>query len=178
MPLTPLHLGPALLLGYPLARRLDVPTLLLASVALDVRAWSVILGPLSGPVHGPLHTLVGATAFAVALAGVVSALRPKLPASVRWVSAVQRRLSPHREPVSRRDGRRVLAGALVGVYSHVLLDAVVHDDVRPFFPAESNPLLGVAPETAVDALCVATGLLGVVLWTTRIRWNNAYDDRR
>ena len=166
MPLTPLHLGPALLLAYPLVRRLDVPTLLLASVAVDVRVWLVILGPLDGRVHGPLHTVLGATAFAVALAGVVYALRPRLPTPERWG------LAP------RRNGRRAVAGALVGAYSHVLLDAVVHEDMRPFYPVESNPLLGVAAETAVDAICVATGVVGVALWVTRIRGSNAYHDRR
>lgn len=167
MPLTPFHLGPALLLGYLFFRYLDVPTLLLVSVAIDVRVWLVILGILPGRVHGPLHTFLGGTAFALAFAVIAYVLRPRIPTPPRWGF------------LPRRSSRRIVAGSLIGVSVHVLLDAPMHDDMRPFYPVEANPLLGVTSDLVLYAVCVVAGILGAVLWVRRIlRGSNAYDAGR
>lgn len=68
MPFTLFHFGPALLLGVLFYRWLDLPTLLVSSVIVDVRAALVVFGPLDGPVDGILTTFVGGTVVAVILA--------------------------------------------------------------------------------------------------------------
>jgi len=152
MPLTPFHLGPALLIGVALYRWLDLPTLLAASVVIDVRAALVVFGPLGGPTHGILTTFVGATVVALALAAGVLAL----PQPVQSLLAYGRLASTaERAPV--------LAGALVGTYSHVALDSLLYADARPLFPLAGNPLLreGVVL-VPVYGGCALAGLLGVV----------------
>lgn len=151
MPLTPFHLGPALVLGVVLFRWLDLPTLLAASVVIDVRAALVVFGPLDGPIHGILTTFVGGTAVAFALAAGVLALPDRLQ-SLLDVG----RLAPTAEPAP------VLAGALVGTYSHVVLDSLLYSDAQPFFPLAGNPLhqTGVI-FVPVYAGCLLAGLLGI-----------------
>lgn len=55
-------------------------------------------------------------------------------------------------------------GALVGAISHVLLDAVVHEDVRPFWPfIKENPLYINNSLEVVTYLCLCVILIHVLL---------------
>ncbi|QLH79759.1 hypothetical protein HZS55_21765 [Halosimplex rubrum] len=155
MPLTPFHLGPALFLGALAPRRLDLPTLLIASVVIDVRAALVVFGPLGGPVHGFLTTVLGATVVATLVAGVVLALPARLDGLVDRV-----------RPGATATPAAVAAGALVGAWSHVLLDATLYADVTPFFPLPGNPFL-LGAFGLVYGGCVAAGVVGISLLAAR-----------
>lgn len=155
MPLTPFHLGPALLLGVSLRRRLDLPTLLAGSVLVDVRAALVVFGPLDPPVHGILTTFAGGTVVAVALGAAIAALPGR----------VQEALDRGRLGRTGSTGP-IVAGALAGVYSHVVLDALLYTDVEPFYPLAGNPFL-VGDFALVYGGCVVAGLLGVAIATVR-----------
>jgi membrane-bound metal-dependent hydrolase YbcI (DUF457 family) len=62
----------------------------------------------------------------------------------------------------------VAVGAIAGTLSHVLLDSVMHPDVRPFAPFnDSNPLLGALPVHALHWSCVAFGFVGLVVLGVR-----------
>jgi membrane-bound metal-dependent hydrolase YbcI (DUF457 family) len=51
--------------------------------------------------------------------------------------------------------RAVVLGAAVGVYSHVLLDSIMHRDIRPLAPfSDTNPLLGVISLSALHWSCL------------------------
>ncbi len=55
-------------------------------------------------------------------------------------------------------------GGALGVYSHVFLDAIMHPDARPwapFFP--DNPFVGLISVGGLNALCVASLLVGIIL---------------
>ncbi len=80
MPVTPFHLGPALLLAALLYRRIDLPTVLLASVVIDVRATLVMVGVLTGSLHGILTTFAGATVVAAVTAAAVWPVRSRIDA--------------------------------------------------------------------------------------------------
>ena len=60
------------------------------------------------------------------------------------------------------------AGALVGTISHILLDAVMHVDVRPFWPfVAANPMQGWVSIEALQWGCVAAGVAGLALLAAR-----------
>lgn len=159
MPLTPFHLGPALLLGTLLPRRLDLPTLLVASVIVDVRVALVLAGLLGGRTHGILTTFLGGTVVALLVAGVVLALPP----SVQSLVDHGRLAATDTTPV-------VIAGALVGTFSHVVLDSVLYFDARPLYPSDWNPfLLGPSAYGPTYAGCVVAGVLGLALFVRRHR---------
>lgn len=62
----------------------------------------------------------------------------------------------------------ILGAALVGVYSHVLLDSTLYTDARPFFPLDLNPfLLSDVTFVLVYGGCVLAGVLGIVLFAVR-----------
>ena len=159
MPFTPFHLGPALLLGAVLGRRLDLPTLLVSSTIVDVRAALVVFGPLDGPVHGILTTFAGGTGVALLVAGAATGLPQPLRSALDRVRFA-------REPSTSS----VAAAALVGAYSHVVLDSMLYTDARPLFPVRWNPfLLDGARFVSVYAGCVIAGVLGVAIFAVRYR---------
>ena len=83
MPFTPLHLGPGLLLGMIFTRWVNLPSILLASVIVDVRAiyFALFVGDLSN-LHGFFHTFVGATVLGLLTIVLIWILRrPLLKAS-------------------------------------------------------------------------------------------------
>ncbi len=64
MPITPFHLGPALLLGILFG--LNIPAVLVGSVILDLEALYLLLGG-AGYLHGFFHSYIGASIVSVAL---------------------------------------------------------------------------------------------------------------
>jgi membrane-bound metal-dependent hydrolase YbcI (DUF457 family) len=59
-------------------------------------------------------------------------------------------------------------GAFVGTYSHVLLDSIMHTDVRPMYPfRDVNDLVGIEK---LDAPCLALGVIGVLITLTVSFW--------
>ena len=58
----------------------------------------------------------------------------------------------------------VAIGATAGTFSHVLLDSVMHPDIRPFAPfSDSNPLFGAISVQALHWSCVVSGLVGIAV---------------
>jgi membrane-bound metal-dependent hydrolase YbcI (DUF457 family) len=52
-------------------------------------------------------------------------------------------------------------GAYVGTLSHIVLDAIMHSDMRPWWPFTSNnALLGYIPLSELHVMCLALGLAG------------------
>ena len=55
-------------------------------------------------------------------------------------------------------------GAIAGTYSHVVLDSLMHADMRPFAPfSDANPLLGAVFLNTLHGFCLLAGLVGVVV---------------
>lgn len=105
--------------------------------------------------HGLSHTLVGA--LVIALIATASG-KPIGNWALSWARI------PH-VPIT---WRVALFSALVGAFSHVLLDAVMHADMQPLWPfSVHNPLLGVLSVPRLHGLCLALGLVGAGLMAWR-----------
>lgn len=168
MPLTPFHFGPTLLFGYPLRRRLDLGTFLVASVILDVHATLVFFGILSGSQHGPLHnTLLGAFAVALVFAGIVLLFSRQFPWVAHHVSS-----RPESAPC-------VILASVAGTWSHVILDAFTHPEMQLFYPLAGNPLYGLIDPFIIYGLCalsflLVVGLVGITIIRTVQKHGLAY----
>ncbi len=136
MPLTPFHLGPALLLGLIFRKRLELAPLLISSVAPDIEPLLVMILNLNYPLHGFLHTYLGGSLLAVLLH--FSAERTKI-IKASFISS------------------------LLGVYSHILLDSFLYYDITPFFPLEINPFLHRLSFFEVYAICSIMLLIAALL---------------
>lgn len=148
MPVTPFHFGPGLLVKAAAPTRFSFTAYALANVVIDIESGVNLLTGQT-PVHAQVHTFVLGVPVGLALGLLVClgarALRvrgPRLAAAI-WGGG--------------------LGGAL-----HILLDGVMHRDIRPFWPfTDANPLLRVVGLQALHLFCVATGVLGLAWLAAR-----------
>ena len=172
MPITPVHLGPALAVKAVAPRYFSFLVFAFTQAAIDSEVAPYVFAG-KWPVHGFLHTYLGASLVA-AITVVLG--RPLLERAIRlWNRLVPR----NGKSVFRIEPRIPLvaasSGALIGGYSHVFLDSFVHSDVRPFAPwSESNALLQVMSADRLVLTCVLLGVLGgAVLLVARLRGRRA-----
>ena len=170
MPFTPFHLGPALAAKAASPRHLSFLVFASTQVVIDAEVGFYMVRGL-WPVHRFLHTYLGATLVAVA---AVVLGRPLLGLAIRgWnrLAAASRRGDLRIEPSIPFVA--ALSGALSGGYSHVLLDSVMHRDMRPFAPwSDSNGMLHLMSVDHLYLLCVALGALGGIALLASRLWSS------
>jgi len=107
------------------------------------------------PVHRFLHTFVGAAlvgAMTMALFMFMRWLVRKAPLP-NWFEWQQLTLAP------------VIVGALLGSFSHIVLDGIMHADMHPFAPwSDANPFLHAVSLSTLHWACIVTGVAGVLIW--------------
>lgn len=147
MPFTPFHSGPGTLFKAIGGERFSFMIFGGSQVLMDVEPLVRIVRG-DAVVHGISHTVAGA--FVVALASGAVGLPLGNVALRHWsVSG------------SIIGWRTALISALVGTYSHIVLDAVMHRDIHPLWPiTQANDFLGIISVGALHVLCVVSGLLG------------------
>lgn len=150
MPFTPIHLGPGLVFKAIGGRRFSFMVFGGAQVLMDIEP---LVGILRGwPVlHGYTHTLLGALVIGT-VAGIVG--RPISEFALR-------RLRIAHPPFTWGAS---FAGAYVGTFSHVALDAVMHADMTPFWPLlAGNAWLGAVSIETLHLACYVLAGLGLLL---------------
>ncbi|PTT88070.1 hypothetical protein DBR42_10430 [Pelomonas sp. HMWF004] len=147
MPITPFHFGPGAALQALAPRHISFLSFVAANVLIDVESlYNLVHG--RHPVHAFFHTYVGATLVALALVVAFWLLRR---------AGVQRLL-----PALTL--RQVTLGALLGAWSHVLLDSVMHADIQPLQPlSAANGLLGWVSLSALHWGCLACGVVALLM---------------
>ena len=156
MPFTPLHLGPALILGYFLKSRIHWPTLIITSVIVDLEPLAVILLDLSNyPIHGYLHTLASAILLGSLVSLVMWLLRNHFSNLFKVLALTTARnysLSSY-----------VVAG-FSGWALHTLLDSPLYSDIRPLYPLDTNPLYNPGLSEAIISSCFYLTLAGFIIY--------------
>ena len=159
MPFTPFHFGPGALLHAAAPRKVSFLAFAAANVLVDIEPGYFMLTG-QDPLHRFFHTYLGVTLVALAtwvlIAAALRAARAvRLPNPFEWQGL---RLGP------------VAVGAVLGAYSHILLDSVMHADIRPLAPfSQANPLYLALPLDDLHRWCVAAGLVAIVLLVVR-KW--------
>lgn len=156
MPVTPFHFGLGAVLHGAAPRHLSFLSFCAASVLIDVESvWNLL--HQREPVHAFFHTYVGATLAGLATAGLCRLW-------LRW----RRRADAGALP--RPLARAATLGALLGAWSHVALDSVMHADIRPLAPfSEANPLFRLIALPELHLLLVGLGVLGgMAVWLRRL----------
>lgn len=165
MPLTPFHMGAALLFKPALGRRMSLGVFAIVQVVIDLEpGWK--LATHRWPVHGPTHTLLGVLALAIVgtLIGrpACAALYPRLR---RWLASPDAATRRWLAEIEAPSWSAASCGALLGGLTHLLLDAVIHGDLQPFAPwTAANPLLVEGSFAAMHAGCALAGVAGAVAW--------------
>lgn len=157
MPITPFHLLAATPIKAIAPRAFSWSVFALVNVVIDIEPITYFLIPLN-PAHRFFHTIIGATLIAVLCAVngrrfcefTIEILNDELKS--KWLT-------------SEISISKVAAwsGALIGAWSHLLLDSFMHDDIKPLSPfSDQNVLLGMMPLSTLHTICFASGLLGLV----------------
>jgi membrane-bound metal-dependent hydrolase YbcI (DUF457 family) len=142
LPFTPFHFGPGALVHSAAPKHISFLAFCGANVLVDVEPLYFMLTH-QYPIHRFFHTYVGATVAAAIVVGVF---------------ALVRKLTP------RLSVRAVALGAIIGTYSHVLLDSLMHADMHPFAPfSDRNPLLGAVFLNTLYGFCLLAGVVGAIV---------------
>lgn len=160
MPLTPFHIGPAVLFGLILFRFISLPAFVIGSVIVDIEPFFVLLFGLDLPLHGFFHSFVGGSVAAFFVFFVMMRLDGRIQ-KVMEIFRVKQESSSF----------GVLSGAFLGVYLHIFLDSFLYTDIRPFFPAEVNPLYGLFSGHEIYLFCVAGFVFGIFLYGYKVSRN-------
>ena len=160
MPVTPFHLLAIIPLKAIAPRSFSWSVFALTNVVIDLEPITYYLITLY-PSHGFFHTIIGATLIAILCAThgrrlcelAIKTLHGELQdKEVKWLGKAS------------IGNTAAWSGALIGAWSHLLLDSFMHEDIKPFSPfTDANPLLGVISVGTLNALCVVSGLLGVAM---------------
>ena len=164
MPITPLHMGPALLGKAALDRRFSLIAFGMAQILMDMEPLLGLL--LHWPrLHGLSHTLLMAIPIGLLAAWLGKVLSPLLLA--RWRTELRAwKLGWLEDPLPSRAA--LVWGGLLGSFSHLLLDALMHGDMTPLWPfSAANPLYELTTYEQVEWLCLGAGVLGGGLWVWR-----------
>ena len=156
MPFTPFHFGPSLLIGLIFFPLLYLPAILFGSVIVDLEPLSFYL--LGLPVlHLFFHTFLGATISALILAFFVYLLRGVL-GDIMTAFQLPQIASP----------LNITFAALVGAYSHILLDAFLYPEMQPFWPLLGNPFLGLVSSSTVYLFCILCFVVAIPVYIFQI----------
>lgn len=155
MPFTPFHMGPGIL----------IKAILQGSFSLMVFGWSQIIMDLQplwvlinghGHLHGFSHTFVGATLLAI-FSALTGKYLSELGLKIIGISKTGN--------IIEISWFISFTSAFVGCFSHVVLDAIMHSDVEPFYPFTlSNQFLGALSVANLHKLCLYSGLVGTVIY--------------
>jgi len=161
MPFTPFHMGPGLAAKAVLGRHLSLMVFGFSQVAIDVEPLVRIVRG-DAVVHGITHTYFGAA--------LVAAISVGLGRPICQILLNHWAPDPRAPFLNALTGARLIGwpaaivGALVGTYSHVLLDSVMHADMRPFSPiSDANVALRLISVGGLHVLCVVSGVFGALL---------------
>ena len=157
MPFTPLHFGPGGAIHALAPHHISFTAFVVANVIVDTEPFYYILTKQE-PLHRFLHTYVGATLVTVAtillfiLARKIAPLT-KLPNVFHWQELTL---------------RQAAIGAGAGCYSHILLDSVMHADIRPLAPfSQTNALYLLVSIDQLNSYCLWAGVASVVVLAGR-----------
>ncbi len=129
------------------------------NVLIDVESLYNLLNHHSR-IHTFFHTYVGATLAAIATVLVFMPLRWLACKLHRWPVLSWRVLS-----VSS-----VLVGALLGAWTHVILDSIMHADITPLAPfSQSNALYRIISLRSLHLACLIAGGAALIWWMLRYK---------
>ena len=149
MPVTPFHVGPALLLGILVFPALYMPGLILGAVIVDIEPFLYLSQGVGAHPHGITHTYLGGAVVGVVLGLILFSLR----------KIINRLMKPIKLGQKSSIGN-IIASSVLGVYSHVLFDSFLYSDVEPLFPLKVNHVHEMFRWNEVYTFCIITLLLG------------------
>jgi membrane-bound metal-dependent hydrolase YbcI (DUF457 family) len=160
MPFTPFHFGPGLAVKVAAPRYFSFSVFVFSQVLIDVEPLYYLLRG-EAPVHRFFHTYLGATAIAAA-----SYLLGR-PLCALGLAVFRRtfgwRMSDLLEAMRLISPTAAMSAAIIGAYSHVALDCIMHAEMHPLAPwSDVNPLFGSISVSELHLYCIVAGVVGLI----------------
>jgi len=167
MPFTPFHFGPGLAIKGLIPNQFSLTTFALANVVMDIepayRMWRI-----QTPLHGFSHTLTGALVIAAG-----TALLGRYAINHAW--RYYQRLTSEGDVTFSITPLQAWLSALLATGSHLLLDAVMHEDIHPFAPlTDANPLLMTEWMLQLHLACILAAMFGMLLILARAAFQHEH----
>lgn len=163
MPVTPFHLGPGLAFKSVAPRQVGFTIFAFSQILIDLEAL-FYFAQNDGHMHRHLHTFLGA-AIVAGVSVVIG--RPICQWLLKkWNNHLSSKQKQWLfvEPVISLKSASV--GAALGAFSHIVLDSIMHGDMRPFLPfSGKNGLYNILTLDQLDIMCVLSGTLGLLILT-------------
>ena len=153
MPYTPFHFGPSGFIGLVFRKWIDIPVFVLANVIVDIEVLVIMLLGIGWPVHRYCHTLLIGAAVGVVWGLAACLLR----------NFFKKIMQIFRMPYQIGFWKMVISGGL-GVWFHVVIDAVYHLDVRMFWPSNAKPLYGLLTKQQINIICAVFFIPAITLY--------------
>ena len=153
MPVTPYHFGPSGFVGLVFRKWFDIPVFVLANVVVDVEVLVIWFFDLGLSRHRYCHTLLIGAAVGAAWGLAAYPLRHFF----KWLMQI------FRLPYQTSFWKMIVSGIL-GVWCHVIIDAIYHRDVQMFWPSKITPLYGLISKPQVETVCVIFFILAIILY--------------
>ncbi|MBC3872950.1 metal-dependent hydrolase [Undibacterium flavidum] len=173
MPITPFHFGPGAAIQALFPQKISFIAFALSNVLLDLEpAYYMLSGQF--PVHRFFHSFLGSSFFIPIVVLIFIGLR-KVQKRKTWI--------PDFYEWSKLSIEQVSLGAVIGVYSHIVLDGIMHSDVQPFAPfVAMNPFLHLLSLNILHWLCIAAAVLAFCVAMYRVHQShhssNEHDDAK
>lgn len=172
MPFTPFHMGPGAALKALLGPCFSLIVFGFTQIAVDLEPLIRLLR--NDPIlHGHSHTYLGAGIIAV-LCFVLGWPLCRYCVDIwnRLNEAQNQRWLQIPTPIGATSAA---LGAFLGAGSHVLLDSLMHTDMRPWWPwSNQNTLLYYLSTGALHYFCVISGVVGILVIYLRHYWRSSH----
>jgi len=153
MPVTSYHFGPSGCLGLVFRRWIDLPVFVLANVIVDIEVLVTWFFGLGWPMHRYFHTLLVGTAVGAFWGAAAYPSR----------NFFKRIMRIFKLPYETDLGKMIVSGFL-GVWCHVIIDAIYHSDVNIFWPSNATPLHGLISKRQVEIACAIFFIPAIILY--------------
>ncbi len=162
MPITPFHLGPGILIKAIFQGFFSLIIFGWAQILMDLQPLFAIITGV-GKLHGFSHTYAGATLIAFISAYTGKWIYEMVMLFIKKdFTEYQKKLFD--VPKKLTMGVCVIS-AFLGTYSHVVLDSIMHGDIKPFYPINlENYLYLVLSFENLHKLCIYTGIIGTTIF--------------
>lgn len=159
MPVTPFHIVAAAPIKAFAPRKFSWMVFALTNILIDLEPITCYLITLE-PRHLFFHTVIGATLVAVFAATIGKVWCEK--AMELWNEEDQMGSWTISDTFIPKQSAWI--GALLGAWTHLLLDSFMHDDITPLSPfSMANPLLGKIDILTLHITCIIFGIIGAVI---------------
>lgn len=153
MPFTPYHFGPLGFIALLFKKWLDIPVFILVNIIIDFEVLIVSKFNLGHPFHRYAHTLLLG-----AIVGIISALAA-YPFRNLFARVMRMIRLPYQPTL-----KKMIISAILGVWFHVLIDAIYHHDVSIFWPNKTRYLYHLLSKSQVKTACLIFWVLAIVLY--------------